>query len=583
MKYHNVIMGIIFLIVSQSLCANPNIEESQEDKDIKRKMAIAEKLINDAVLFLEKNSLGIACRAFEKDPRWVHGDLDINIFDSEGTCYLLGITEVESTWTNFKKTAESAKIRGTTALSTDFIDQMVSVGDKGGGWMTYDWNYASKYVYVRTVVKNGVKFILSSGMYPASPRFKIQQLVKSAIRYGEDNGAEVLFQEINNPAGNFVQGDDYLWAYRIVYDDKGNAKEFICEAHGRNRVLIGQDAINWQDSDGNYRNKIMIEIIQKNGSGWVDYKDGGVLKYTFFQSFTDPRTGKKYIVGGGYYPTVNNEMVVKFVKRAVEYLKSQGSTVALRDFSSYAGTFINGPLRITVFDLKGKVLADANNTVFLGQNIIKLRDSEDKYWVKELLENAIKYGRYWVSYMENRAYKSSYAEYVETPDGKFIITAGFWPSSKEYAAQALAEKAATFLDQHPYQKAMFEFTAETGASYLHGDLFVEVYNDEGICYVYGYDLDRIWNNEKVILDERGYPVIDRVIDVAKRGGGWVEYPRNKGIRRAYTTQVVKTVPLLPEEIRETKEETVSKAGVVRKATKGTEAKETFIVSVGFYK
>lgn len=549
-------------------------EDFREDTALQKKMDIAEKLVNDAADFFLEVGLARACRAFEKDERWFYGELNIDVFDEEGNCYLFG-TELPDLWVNFKDVEKTRELRGLTALGTGFIEEMVEKGDQGGGWVSFDWNYATNYSYVRTVVYEGTKFILCAGMYPESPRFQMRQLVKAAIRFGIEKGADVVFRQINNPAGDFVRGDGYLWAY----DMEGN-----CFAHGRNLALVGQNQINWRDSAGRYRNKIMIELVKKQGSGWIEYEEDGILKYAFVEGFTDPRTGKQYIIGGGYYPEVNNDTVIAYVKRAAEYLKAHGRTVAMRDFTSYAGGFIKGPLRILALDMEGVVLADGANPIFIGQNLMRMRDSEGKYVIRDMIDMVKKQGRGWISYIENKGYRSVYAEYVETPDGKFILASGYWPASKRYAVQTLTEKAAIFLKTNPNVWAFHMFAGES-EDFLRGDLFVEVYTLDGICLSYGLDLDRVWNDEKKILDDKGYPIIDRVINMAKKGGGWTSYPSNKTTRHVYTQLVTKPIAVKGEEKKtvEEKSETIKKDGVVRKGKeKPSKREQTFVVAVGYY-
>lgn len=550
-------------------------DDFREDKSLQRKMDIAEKLVNDATDFFEEVGLARAARSFEKDERWTNGEFNINIFDEEGNCYLFGV-ELQNLWVNFKDVEKTRELRGLTALGTGFIEEMVEKGDAGGGWVSFDWNYATNYSYVRTVVYEGTKFILCAGMYPESPRFQIRQLVKAAVRFAIDKGADVVFRQINNPAGDFVRGDGYLWAYDMEANNL---------AHGRNLALVGQNQINWKDSSGRYRNKMMLELIKKQGSGWLEYEEDGIMKYAFVEAFTDPRTGKRYIIGGGYYPEIDNDTVIAFVKRASEYLKARGRTVAMRDFASYAGGFIKGPLRILALDLSGVVLADGANPIFIGQNLMNMRDSEGKYVIRDMIDMVKKQGRGWISYIENKGYRSVYAEYVETPDGKFIIASGYWPASKKFAVQTLTEKASIFLKTNPTVWSFHMFAGES-EDFLRGDLFVEVYTLDGICLTYGLDMDRVWNDEKKVLDDKGYPIIDRVINMAKRGGGWVEYPSNKATRRVYTQLVTKPIEVKGVE-KSGAEETsamTKKDGAMRKDSeqKASKREQSFVVAVGYY-
>ena len=549
-----------------------------DDAEIRRKSAIAERLINDAVTFFEETPLGEAFRAFEKDERWRNNGFEVGVFDASGNCYLFGKL-LQVIFVNFKDPKAGKEFRtGTTTGTeeTDFIKQMVTKAEAGGGWVSFDWLFNDTYAYVRMVIKDGIKFILFTNTYPESQRFQIRELVKSGIHYADEYGIQDLFAQINNPTGEFVRGDLYLWAY----DMEGNAF-----AHGRNLALVGQNLINFKDSSGRYRNKNMIDLVKKKGSGWIEYDENGILKYGYVELLVDRKTNKQYIVGGGYYPKITQDMISIFVKRAIEYLKANGPTVAFRDFTSYAGGFIEGPLRITVLSLDGAVLADAYNPIFIGQNIMNLRDPEGKYIAKEIVEIAKTKGRGWVTYVENRAYKSLYLELVETPDGKYIVTSGFWPASKQFSAEALAEKAVVQLQTGDLIESLRVFTAMS-PDYIRGDLFVEVYTEDGICLAYGLDRDRIWNDEKTILDDKGIPLINRVLDVAKTGGGWTEYPLHKGIRKVYAKQVTKEVmrhvELVPEVAGEKEEEQKTLRVTKKEAKKKEFQKQTYTVAVGYF-
>ncbi|MDE2427877.1 MAG: cache domain-containing protein [Burkholderiales bacterium] len=88
-------------------------------------------------------------------------------------------------------------------------------------------------------------------------------LVKKGIAYLKSNSPEQAYAAFNDPKGQFVDRDLYLF----VFDKNGKAL-----SHGANAKLIGKDMMELKDADGKYFIKAFYEVANKKGSGWVDYK-----------------------------------------------------------------------------------------------------------------------------------------------------------------------------------------------------------------------------------------------------------------------------------------------------------------------
>jgi cytochrome c len=91
-------------------------------------------------------------------------------------------------------------------------------------------------------------------------------LVKKAAAYLSANGKEKAFAEFNNPAGQFVNKDLYVFVYSMNGDG-------INLAHGANSKMIGKNLLELKDVDGIYIVKEFYKTANgKSGKGWVDYK-----------------------------------------------------------------------------------------------------------------------------------------------------------------------------------------------------------------------------------------------------------------------------------------------------------------------
>lgn len=88
-------------------------------------------------------------------------------------------------------------------------------------------------------------------------------MVKKAIEFIKANGNEKAFAEISNPKGQFVDRDLYI----VVYDMTAK-----CLAHGQKASMVGKDLIDFKDVDGKEYMKERIDMMQKQNSGWQDYK-----------------------------------------------------------------------------------------------------------------------------------------------------------------------------------------------------------------------------------------------------------------------------------------------------------------------
>jgi signal transduction histidine kinase len=88
-------------------------------------------------------------------------------------------------------------------------------------------------------------------------------MVKKAVSYIKDQGAEKAYTEISNRTGQFVDRDLYV----VVYQLDGKVL-----AHGGNAKFVGKDLKDAQDVDGKFYVRERIELAQKQASFWQDYK-----------------------------------------------------------------------------------------------------------------------------------------------------------------------------------------------------------------------------------------------------------------------------------------------------------------------
>ena len=90
-----------------------------------------------------------------------------------------------------------------------------------------------------------------------------EAMVAKGLKYWKANGNEKTYAEIVKKDGQFVDRDLYLF----VFDMSGKTM-----AHGANKKLLDKNLIDLKDADGKAFIKEFIDVANKKGQGWVDYK-----------------------------------------------------------------------------------------------------------------------------------------------------------------------------------------------------------------------------------------------------------------------------------------------------------------------
>jgi hypothetical protein len=490
---------------------------------LQKKKKITEELVDKATELFARESLAASCKAFRFGKEWHKGEISVFVFSEKGTCYVSG----DESWAIWKKFFEKGVFAGVPLL-----EKIINVGEQGG-WTNFTWNNTMKYAYLRIVHKNGQKYIIGAGFYPESTEFAVEVLVRAAADAMKTMSAAQLFTLISDPNGIFVYGDVYLYAY----DFNGT-----CRAHGANAVLVSQDAIDWKDSDGKYRNRDMIKLVREKGFGWMEYRDGATIKRAFVLGVEDPNTKVQYIIGAGYYPAIDSDVVRAFVNKAIAHVKEVGKERAFADFSSRVKGFVNGPLTIFAYDQEGVMLADGANPIFVGQNLIKSKDSSGQFVTKNIIDFALSQDSGWLGMMNKKAYENLYVQHVDFPGGNFIIGSGYWPASKKHSIQTLVWRAEAYAKDHSIEETCDQLT-QMDSEYIAGDSFVSVFTFDGICLANGPAKNDIWMTSLHKKDATGKTVFDMLKSTAQSvdRGGWVTVKYAEGEQEFFVRKVEKNI------------------------------------------
>ena len=110
-------------------------------------------------------------------------------------------------------------------------------------------------------------FMLSTALLSqTAERPKAEAMVKEGIAFLKANGKEAFIAEVQKGAGRFhIKPGGTL--YLFVYDTKG-----ITLAHGATPGAAGTNRWAMKDPDGKMLIQEIIQVAQRKGGGWVDYK-----------------------------------------------------------------------------------------------------------------------------------------------------------------------------------------------------------------------------------------------------------------------------------------------------------------------
>lgn len=505
------------------------VPEEQFNEEAKRKAVV--QLVEDGKSWFERNSEDKALSDFSHNKRFVNGELYLFVIDASKSNQGVVIAHGQDNtliWQDLYNYRD--------AFGVYFIRELIDAARKGGGWVTYQWRNATKNAYVREVKRDGKSYIIGSGYYPHSKEDAVISMVKSAVALfnqliAQGQPIEGAFSNFSYPIGRFVRGDLYLYAL----DFKGTHY-----AHGELPGLIGTNGWEYKDANGKLVNQEIVGRLQDKDFGtgiWVEYLSRNALKLTYAEKVKD-REGRLYFIAAGYYPSADREHVVDLVKKGYQYMKASGKTVAAKAFSEKRNLqFRYGDLTLFVYDMKGMVIANGRDPEFVGENQINNQDENGTYYVQELIKKA-QAGGGWVDIRVRNSYETAYVEKVDLGIEEFVIGCGFFPASKFETMTLIAKSGADYLAGHNSVDAFREFVRRDGA-FIRGDLDLFVFDDAGICLVYGTDFDLIWRNILNINDDNGKPFVKVIINTARRGQGIVSFKLNGAMKTAYIIPVQK--------------------------------------------
>jgi signal transduction histidine kinase len=513
----------------QSKTSLPDADQQKVDRDVnldaKRRDVL--KLVAQGEAYFKGHPIDQVFSAFSHSNDFVKGELYLFVFDIKGTCLAHG-RQNELIWKNLYDLKDT--------YGTYIVRSMIAKARTGGGWITYQWKFATKMSYVKEVRKGDKVYIIGAGYYPHSKEDAVVNLVKGAVALFNDavkhgRSKDEVFSTMSYPLGRFTFGDLYLYAL----DFSG-----LQLAHGDLPGVIGTSGWTYRDASGKLVNQEIIAKLKEmdvNTGLWVEYVSKNAPKRTYAEKVADGE-GKYYFIAGGYYPDADRNQATNLVGRVYRYMKLNGPSAAVHAITDRdSNEFRYGDLYSVVLNLKGICIAHGGNATLVGKNMFDDQDSTGFYFVREMIKKA-QAGGGWTDYKEKNSFKTTYTELVTIGVDKFVIACGLYPVSKRETMILIAKSGADYLRIHSQEEAMQEFVTQDG-KFTRGDLDLFVFDTSGICLAFSDDYDMIWRNFMQAADQTGKSYVKMMINAVQRGPGTVTYQLNNATRLVYVEPVEK--------------------------------------------
>ncbi len=117
-------------------------------------------------------------------------------------------------------------------------------------------------------------------------------MVKKASAFLKANGKEKAIAEFNNPKGQFIDRDLYIFAVDL---------NGVTLANGSNAKVVGKNMLEQKDQNDKYFIKELIKLGNTAGKGWVDYRWINPVSQKMETKSTYIEKTEGMIVGCGIY------------------------------------------------------------------------------------------------------------------------------------------------------------------------------------------------------------------------------------------------------------------------------------------
>ncbi len=212
---------------------------------------------------------------------------------------------------------------------------------------------------------------------------RAKDLLAIAVRHIQEKG-EAGAQDFARQSA-FVDRD--LYAYAVRTDGR-----FLASG-GASAALVGDNVLDYRDSEGKAFFREMIEIARRDGQGSIEYRwfnpadSRGEPKTTLFRKVGE------VIVAVGYYPPRATALEARAMLRTALRALDGGKDAALAEFQDLNGRFVRNDLYVFVVDAEsGRFLAHGATPAMVGTDGFELQDPRGQYIIRQMLEIARKDG-----------------------------------------------------------------------------------------------------------------------------------------------------------------------------------------------
>jgi polar amino acid transport system substrate-binding protein len=226
--------------------------------------------------------------------------------------------------------------------------------------------------------------------------------------------------------------------------------------------------------------------------------------------------------------------VTSFVQGAVDYAKTNGKDIALKEFSKNSSSkFIKGELYIFAIDFNGVTLAQPYRPQDIGYSHLDLKDPNEVLFFKNML-NTAKRGNGTLYYVwPNPAHDNAFETkltYVEKVDDTWWLGSGIYLSdvlvtfsqTSRNELVSFVDSAVKYAQENGKDKALEEFNDKSG-EFFKESLYLFGCDFQGNQLLAPQQPEVVGTNRLDLVDPNGVKMVQDLVDAAEDGGGFTYY------------------------------------------------------------